>query len=99
MEGQVLAGVLEVEDDLLFFAFEGAGGVGLLCPEGLYCGSPLELILFFSIYPGLQVPLLSALDDGSGRESKPPTWADVYLAMSLARVNTVLIILQITKYN
>lgn len=41
----------------------------------------------------LDVLLLAALDDGSGRVSETPAWLVCYLARLLARVKMVLIIL------
>ena len=93
LELEVVAGVGEVEDDLLLLALEGAGDVLESGVEGVLLGLALQLVLFVLFHALGDVGLLAPLHDGGGGEAEAPAWGQNYLERLLATVKTVLIIL------
>ena len=76
-----------------FFLLEGAFSVCNDCFEVLLFSQSFSILFLVGLEEFLDVLLLAALDDGSGRVPETPVWLVCYLARLLARVKMVLIIL------
>lgn len=93
-EAEVVLDIGEIEDDLLFFAFEGTGDVLEASVEGLPVRKTIELVLLLARHQSFKMPLLATLHDGGWREAEVPAWLETYFARLLANVKAILIITQ-----